>query len=40
VELIFQEQKVEFNTTPSPDEVVAQINELLKENYYLSHLYI
>jgi len=37
VELIFQEQKVEFNTTPSPDEVVAQINELLKENYYLSH---
>ena len=37
VELTFQEQKIEFNTTPSPDEVVAKINELLKENYYFSH---
>jgi len=37
VELTIQEQKIEFNTIPSPDEVVAKINELLKENYYFSH---
>ena len=37
MELIFQEQQFEFDKTPSPDEVVAKINELLKENYYFSH---
>lgn len=37
MELIFQEQQFDFDTTPSPDEVVAKINELLKENYYFSH---
>ncbi|WP_342512990.1 hypothetical protein MKY34_20690 [Sporosarcina sp. FSL K6-1522] len=37
MELTFQEQKFEFNTKPSPDEIVAKINELLKENYYFSH---
>lgn len=37
MELIFHKQQFEFEKTPSPDEVVAKINELLKENYYFSH---
>ena len=37
MELIFQEQQFEFDKTPSSDEVVAKINELLKGNYYFSH---
>ncbi|WP_342508830.1 hypothetical protein [Sporosarcina sp. FSL K6-2383] len=37
MKLTFQEQQIEFDMTPSPDEVVAKINELLKENYYFSH---
>lgn len=40
MELTFQEKKFEFNTTTSPDEVVAKINELLKENYYFSHFIV
>jgi len=37
MELIFQEQQFDFDKTPSPDEVVAKINEYLKEDYYFSH---
>ncbi|KAA0966787.1 hypothetical protein FQ087_11360 [Sporosarcina sp. ANT_H38] len=37
MELIFHEQHVEFDKTPSQDEVIAKINELLKGNYYFSH---
>lgn len=37
MKLIFQEQQFEFDQTPSPDEVVTKINDLLKENYYFSH---
>ncbi|MEK5040722.1 hypothetical protein [Sporosarcina sp. FSL K6-3457] len=37
MKLTFQEQQIEFDKTPSSDEVVAKINELLKENYYFSH---
>ena len=37
VELIFHDQQIKFEKTPSPDEVVAKINELLKDNYYFSH---
>ena len=37
MKLIFQEQQFEFDKVPSSDEVVAKINELLKEDYYFSH---
>jgi len=37
VELVFQEQQIEFNKIPSSDEVITKINDLLNENYYFSH---
>jgi len=37
VELVFQEQQIEFNKILSSDEVITKINELLDENYYFSH---
>lgn len=37
MELIFQEQQIEFNEIPSSDEVITKINDLLDENYYFSH---
>ncbi|HJF32266.1 MAG TPA: hypothetical protein K8V56_10910 [Sporosarcina psychrophila] len=37
MKIIFQEHQFEFYKTPSSDEVVAKINELLKESYYFSH---
>jgi len=40
MKLIFQEQQFKFDKTPSSDEVVEKINELLKENYYFSHFIV
>lgn len=40
MELIFHEQQFDFNKKPSPDEVVAKINDLLKSNYYFSHFIV
>lgn len=37
MELVFQEQHIEFNQIPSSDEVITKINDLLNENYYFSH---
>ena len=37
MELIFHDQQFKFEKTSSSDEVVAKINELLKDNYYFSH---
>jgi len=37
VELVFQEQQIEFNEIPSSDEVITKINDLLEGNYYFSH---
>lgn len=37
MELIFQQQQFEYKKTPSSDEVIEKINELLKQNDYFSH---
>ncbi|QNK87247.1 hypothetical protein H7992_18890 [Sporosarcina sp. resist] len=37
MELVFQEQQIEFSEIPSSDEVFTKINDLLDRNYYFSH---
>lgn len=35
--LIFEQQQIEYEKTPSSDDVIGKINELLSEDYYFSH---
>lgn len=37
MELLFQQRQIDFKNTPTSDEVIEKINELLKGNYYFSH---
>lgn len=37
MELIFQQHQFEYKKTPSSDEVIEKINELLNQNDYFSH---
>lgn len=38
MKLLFQEQTTTFEQTPTIEEIIETINELLQDNYYFSHL--
>lgn len=40
MKLLFQDQIIEFEQTPSTDEVIERINEWLQDNFYFSHLLV
>lgn len=40
MKLLFQDQIIEFEQTPSTEEVIGKINELLQNDFYFSHLVI
>lgn len=40
MELLFQQQQFDYENTPTSDELIEKINELLKEDYYFSHFIV
>ena len=37
MKLIFEQQQIEYEKTPSSDDVNGKVNEYLADNYYFSH---